>query len=74
MPGDVNDFPDVFVRDRRAGTTRMVSVSLAGTPADAAGREPSISADGRYVAFSSEATNLVRGTPTGISTCFFMIV
>ncbi|MFY1673385.1 TolB family protein [Plantactinospora sp. WMMB334] len=61
VPGDVNDLPDVFVRDRRAGTTRMVSVSFAGTPADAASRQPSISADGRYVAFSSEATNLVPG-------------
>ncbi|MDW5328423.1 hypothetical protein [Plantactinospora sp. KLBMP9567] len=61
MPGDTNDFPDVFVRDRRAGTTRPVSVSSVGTQADAAGRGPSISADGRYVAFSSAATNLVAG-------------
>lgn len=61
VPGDTNDFPDVFVRDRRAGTTRRASVSSGGVQADAAGRGPSISADGRYVAFSSEATNLVRG-------------
>ncbi|MDG4790044.1 hypothetical protein O7626_29685 [Micromonospora sp. WMMD1102] len=61
VPGDTNDFPDVFVRDRRAGTTRMVSVSSDGVQADAAGRGPSISADGRYVAFSSDATNLVPG-------------
>ncbi|GAA3769562.1 PD40 domain-containing protein [Plantactinospora mayteni] len=61
VPGDTNGFPDVFVRDRRAGTTRLVSVSSGGIQADAAGRGPSISADGQYVAFSSPATNLVRG-------------
>ncbi|NIQ99396.1 MAG: calcium-binding protein, partial [Gemmatimonadales bacterium] len=52
---------DVFVRDRLAGTTERVSVSSAGAQADYCSEDPAISADGRYVAFSSEATNLVAG-------------
>jgi hypothetical protein len=48
----------VFVHDR--GTER-VSVDSSGTEGDAASGAPSISADGRYVAFESDATNLVAG-------------
>ncbi len=52
--------PDVFVRDLDRPTTARVSVAGDGTPADVGSRnfEPSISATGRYVAFSSDATNL----------------
>jgi Tol biopolymer transport system component len=53
----------VFVRDRVAGTTTLVSESTGG--AKASGAEPAISADGRYVAFSSSATNLVAGDTIG---------
>ncbi len=52
---------DVFVHDRVTGTTTRVSVSNSGKQANGASSEPSISADGRYVAFSSEASNLVAG-------------
>jgi Tol biopolymer transport system component len=51
----------VFVRDRQAGTTREVSLASDGTQADSVSATPSISADGRYVAFVSLATNLVTG-------------
>jgi Tol biopolymer transport system component len=57
---DVNSSPDVFVRDLRAGTTTLVSRAggPAGAPGDGASNEPSISADGRFVAFASDALNL----------------
>ncbi len=52
---------DVFVRDRQTGTTERVSVDSSGTEGNANSLNPSISADGRYVAFSSSASNLVVG-------------
>jgi archaellum component FlaF (FlaF/FlaG flagellin family) len=63
VPGDTNNAEDVFVRDRRTGTTTRVNVANDGTQADlgANGSALAISADGRYVAFSSNATNLVPG-------------
>ncbi len=61
MPGDTNDSLDVFVRDRELGTTRRVSVSSTGAQGDSGGFGPAISSAGRYVAFSSHASNLVSG-------------
>jgi uncharacterized repeat protein (TIGR01451 family) len=60
VANDTNSLWDVFVRDRQTNTTTRVSVHSAGTQATGGpSRFPSISADGRYVAFQSEATNLV---------------
>lgn len=59
--GDVNGVQDVFVRDLATGTTRLVSVGSDGQPGDGASFEPSISADGRYVAFASDSDDLVPG-------------
>ena len=62
VAGDTNGASDVFVRDTVAGTTTRVSVDSAGNQAnDASFSNPAISADGRYVAFDSDATNLVAG-------------
>lgn len=67
---------DIFVRDRTTGTTERVSVSSNGREADGdsgfLGRMggPSISADGRYVAFASDATNLVSGDRNGVTDVF----
>ena len=61
VPGDTNDSVDVFVRDRRLGITRRVSVSSSGAQGDSESFGPVISAAGRYVAFSSDAANLVPG-------------
>jgi Tol biopolymer transport system component len=58
---DGNGEPDVFVRDLVLGTTTLVSVALGGGAANGISWVPSISADGRYVAFQSAATNLVPG-------------
>jgi Tol biopolymer transport system component len=68
--GDTNGVSDVFVRDRVAGTTQRVSVDSGGAQADGGSYLPSISADGRYVAFLSYATNLVGGDTNGISDIF----
>ncbi|MGK2958982.1 MAG: DUF6531 domain-containing protein, partial [Acidimicrobiales bacterium] len=61
VPDDTNDFEDAFVRDRQLGTTTLVSVSSGGAQGNRDSYFTSISADGRYVAFSSGATNLVSG-------------
>ena len=58
---DNNGNADVFVRDRLLGTTERVSVNSAGEEADIGGTGPAISADGRFVAFQSQAQNLVPG-------------
>ncbi len=59
VSGDTNGYQDVFVRDRKLHKTYLVSVSSAGLQGNSASYDPSISADGRYVAFDSEAGNLV---------------
>ena len=65
VPGDTNNAPDAFVRDRQAGTTERVSVSNTGQQSvgDLSSLRPAISADGRYVAFNSYADNLVPNDP-----------
>jgi len=67
VPGDTNGIGDVFVRDRLTGTTERVSVSSDGEEGDSNSGwwGPSISADGRYVAFQSCAYNLVPGDTKG---------
>jgi Tol biopolymer transport system component len=60
----------VYVRDRTDATTEIVSVSDAGADGDSNSSRPSISADGRYVAFESVATNLVAGDTNGLRDIF----
>jgi Tol biopolymer transport system component len=59
VSGDTNGKRDVFVHDRVNGTTKRVSVSSSGTEGDGPSNWHDISADGRFVVFESEATNLV---------------
>lgn len=61
VANDDNGVPDIFVRDRILGTTTRVSVDSVAVQANGASSSPSISADGRYVAFQSDASNLVAG-------------
>ncbi len=61
VPGDTNGYTDVFVHDRQIGTTTLVSVDSSGGQGNDTSYDPSISADGRLVAFASYATNLVPG-------------
>jgi Tol biopolymer transport system component len=60
-PHDTNGTSDVFVYDRRNGAVERVSVSGGGSQADSSSMEPSLNADGRFVAFTSFATQLVPG-------------
>jgi Ca2+-binding RTX toxin-like protein len=61
VPGDTNNTGDIFVRDTLTNTTTRVSVDSAGNQANDASNSPSISADGRFVAFDSSASNIVPG-------------
>ena len=75
VPGDTNGADDVFVRDRRKGTTTRVNVSSTGAQADGVdngfGSETvAISADGRYVTYSSRSTNLVPNDTNGSEDVF----
>ena len=57
---------DIFVYDRQTDTIERVSVATDGTQGNGHSCDPSISADGRYVAFCSSASNLVPGDTNGI--------
>ena len=70
VAGDSNVTEDVFVHDRQTGTTERVSVDSSGTQGNEDSEDPSISADGRYVAFFSEASNLVAGDNNGTHDIF----
>ncbi|HEV8112360.1 MAG TPA: hypothetical protein VGR31_06260 [Planctomycetota bacterium] len=59
--GDTNQKADVFIHDRRAGTTERVSVDSSGVQCDGDCYYPRVSADGRFIVFSSWAGNLVSG-------------
>lgn len=68
--GDANAAGDVFLRDRQAGTTIRVSLAAGGGEANGGSWGPSISNDGRYVAFSSGASNLVSNDANGKTDVF----
>jgi Tol biopolymer transport system component len=61
VSGDSNGYRDVFVYDAVFGTTELVSVSSSGARGDGISVTPKITPDGRFVAFWSNATNLVAG-------------
>jgi Ca2+-binding RTX toxin-like protein/archaellum component FlaF (FlaF/FlaG flagellin family)/gas vesicle protein len=65
VPGDTNKNPNIFVHDRQTGETTRVSVAADGTEGNGWSDYPAISADGRYVAFQSDADNLVPGDTNG---------
>ncbi len=70
VTGDTNGKYDVFVHDRQTGQTTLVSADYGGGPSNDHSSSPSISADGRYVAFNSIATDLVTGDTNGKSDVF----
>lgn len=61
VPGDTNGEPDVFVHEMESGVTTRVSVGSGGEQSNGDSSEPSISVDGRYVAFSSNDYLMVPG-------------
>ncbi len=70
VAGDGNLVTDIFVYDRQTDTIERVSVASGGTEANGNSELPSISADGRYVAFESDATNLVTGDGNAVTDVF----
>ncbi|MFL7868877.1 MAG: hypothetical protein AB8I58_08620 [Anaerolineales bacterium] len=70
VSGDTNNADDIFVHDRQTGQTTRVSVSTSGEEANGYSSSPAISGDGRYVAFYSEASNLVSGDANGCGDIF----
>src|SRR5262249_31716922 len=70
VPGDTNGARDIFVRDRQAGTTERVSVASDGMEANGGSGSAAVSADGRFVAFDSVASNLVAADTNRVSDGF----
>lgn len=71
IPGDTNGVADIFVRDGETGAIERVSLATGGAEGDAGCEyNPAISADGRYVAFMSRATNLAAGDTNGVGDIF----
>jgi Tol biopolymer transport system component len=70
VAGDTNGASDIFVYDRQTGSTERVSVHTNGAQANFGSQAPVISADGRYVAFHSSATNLVDGDTNNVADVF----
>lgn len=70
VSGDRNRIDDVFLRDRQTGSTVRVSVATGGVEANNGSFAPALSADGRYVVFSSLASNLVAGDGNGVVDVF----
>ena len=70
VAGDTNGASDVFVHDRTTGVTQRISVASDGTEGNAGSNGPSVSADGRFVAFQSTASNLVADDTNGVQDLF----
>jgi len=61
VPNDTNGLRDVFLRDMFNATNLLVSVNTNGVSSNGYSTDPAISPDGRYVAFTSDASDLVQG-------------
>ncbi|MFI6098075.1 TolB family protein [Lentzea sp. NPDC051213] len=70
VPGDTNRASDVFLRDTLLGVTTRISVASGGVEANELSYQPSMSTDGRYIAFGSGASNLVPGDNNGAADVF----
>jgi Tol biopolymer transport system component len=65
-----NGFVQVYIRDRRKGTTRLVSAGTASELSEAGAVTPQVSMDGARVSFGSSSTNLVTGKRTNNADIF----
>ena len=70
VAADTNNSDDIFVYDRRQGTTERISVNDSGVQANSSSYFPQLSADGRYVSFYSIADNLVPDDTNGMFDVF----
>ncbi|HWX47725.1 MAG TPA: hypothetical protein VNZ61_06705 [Roseomonas sp.] len=64
IPNDTNNNPDIFLKDMTTGAVTLVSASASGEQGNGFSSLPSISGDGRFIAFASSATNLAPGDTT----------
>ena len=80
VPGPASGFQDIYLRDTCLGSapsgcvpsTTRISVTYDGSPTNFHSLDSSVSADGRFVAFDSEATNILPGTGSCGTTCAFL--
>jgi len=72
VPADLNGVEDIFDHDRQTGVTVRVSAARSGAEADASSTVPTISADGRFIAFRSAATNLVVNGWNGLEQVYLV--
>lgn len=70
VAGDTNNADDVFLRDLITGSTVLVSVGTNGAVSDGSSYKSTMTPDGRYIAFSSTADNLVDADTNGIPDVF----
>ncbi|MFN0241561.1 MAG: TolB family protein [Planctomycetota bacterium] len=70
VPGDIGGFADIFVRDLQMLTTTRVSIGAGGVQGNGDSWVPFISANGRYVSFQSNASNLVSDDTNGLMDVF----
>src|SRR5262249_8467421 len=70
VANDTNGSGGLFLHDRSTGTTELMSVDSAGVHGNKLSKHPAISGDGRFVAFRSNATNLVAGDTNGFADVF----
>ena len=70
VAGDTNLVEDIFVREIATGLTERVSLSSAGLQSNGFSNLPALSTDGRFIAFRSDATNLVAGDTNGTNDIF----
>jgi Tol biopolymer transport system component len=70
VAGDTNDKSDIFLYDRQSGAVERVSVSSTGEQANGDSQSPAISANGRFIAYSSLASNLVAADTNNFEDLF----
>ncbi len=69
LPSDTNGVPDVYLRDLQTGTLALVSRTPGGTAGNGTSVEPAISRDGRWIAFTSYASDI---TPVTVTTAVLL--
>jgi Tol biopolymer transport system component len=74
LPADPSGDQDVYLFDVVSGTTTLMSVNGSGTKGDEGSSTPYLSADGTYLAFNSNATNLVPGDGNGVNDIFIRTI
>lgn len=70
VSGDANGVSDIFIYNRETDQINLASLSSDGVQANGAADTPALSADGRYVAFTAQATNLVLNDTNGYQDVF----